>query len=52
MGKHSIAVVIDGERTNEQVRVAEKEEFYASDIWDHEFCADGEACGTDCIFEA
>lgn len=52
MGKHTIAVEINGERINEQVREAEKAEFYASDVWDHEYCADGEACGDECIYEA
>lgn len=47
MGKHAIAVVIEGERINEQVREEQKAEFYASDVWDHEFCGDGDPCSVD-----
>lgn len=52
MGKHEIAKVIDGQRINEQVQAEDKKAFYANDeIWDHEFCADGDACDNNCPFE-
>ncbi len=51
MSKHGIANEIDGVRINEQVKAENKLAFYADDeIWDHEFCADGEACGDECIY--
>lgn len=51
MGRHSISTIIEGQRINEQVRAADKAEFYASDAFDHEFCADGDACSEACPFE-
>lgn len=51
MAKHE-AVEFGGEIVAAQVRDEAKEEFYASDVWDHEFCADGDVCGDECIYEA
>jgi hypothetical protein len=32
-------------------RAFDRNEFYADDeIWDHEFCADGDACDNNCPF--
>lgn len=50
-GRHAIASEVDGVRTNEQVRKAEKDAFYADDsVWDHEFCSIGDNCGSDCTY--
>lgn len=51
MGKHEIAKEIEGVRINAQVEAEWKAEFYASDVFDHEFCADGNACDDNCPFE-
>lgn len=51
MGKHSIAMeMANGTRMSQQV-ADEREAFYAdNDIWDHEFCADGDACDSNCPY--
>ncbi len=49
MGKHS-AIEVGGEIIAAQVRAEEKAEFYASDAFDHEFCADDEPCYNECPF--
>lgn len=48
MGKHT-AVEVGGAVVAAQVRDEDKAEFYASDIWDHEYCGPGEeACNEKC----
>jgi hypothetical protein len=52
MGKHSIAAEMEnGARMAQQVQDEAKAAFYADDeIWDHEFCADGDACDNNCPY--
>ncbi len=53
MSKHGIAIEIEGQRINEQVQAENKEAFYADEeLWDHEYCADGDVCGENCTYEA